>query len=118
MAHNIIKFTIHYLLEVRLGYSPCTISVIDGPDYNPPPGNYRFSPLMDRSCLDIQIRADAFYEVTETFMGVLTELVNENGQRVDSISGVILEPRETDIQILDIDGEHMYCSKIFSSTLV
>lgn len=60
---------------------------------------------MDRSCLSIQIRADAFYEVTETLMGVLTALVNENGQTVNSIRGVILEPRETDIQILDIDGE-------------
>ncbi len=74
---------------------------------------------MARSCLSLQIRADEFYEDTETLMGFLMALVDENGQTVNSIRGVILEPRSTDIQIRDVDGKKrclMHACKVSAGT--
>lgn len=76
----------------------------DGPDYSPSPGNYRFSDSSVRSCLEILVRADTFYEDTETLSGNLVALVDENGATVNSIRGVILSPDNTDIFITDVDG--------------
>lgn len=76
----------------------------DGPDFSPPPGNYRLSPQDTRSCMEIVVRADQFYEDTEALTGHLVALVDENGATVTSIRGVTLSPDETEIQINDIDG--------------
>jgi hypothetical protein len=79
------------------------ISITDGPDYSPSPGNYRFSETSMRSCLEIIVRADTFYEEVETLTGSLVSLVNNMGAVVDSIRGVILSPDTTNILITDVD---------------
>lgn len=79
----------------------------DGSDYSPSPENFQFNPGNTQSCLGIVVRADLFYEQTESLTGHLVALVDENGATVDSIARVVLDPVETELQIEDVDSEYI-----------
>lgn len=56
-------------------------------------------------CQDIFIFNDDLFEVTEDFMLVVRGILLPDETEVQSVLGVRIEPSETQVRILDDDGE-------------
>ena len=67
-----------------------------GGDYTPPVGRYFLQEGESRSCLNVVIFRDDFFELTEDFSGELRDPL---------ISGVLIDPGTTRIEIEDDDSK-------------
>ena len=87
----------------RLLISPFTEGA-DG-DFISPNGDYEFSPLSTRECLDIAIRGDTLLEGLEDLTAELIGIRALDGSILTSVQGLNIDPEETTIQIIDNDGK-------------